>query len=214
MKFEIYDGNTKLRDLKLSKVWENTSEKVLHQVVVSRLANERQGTAHTKTRTEVRGGGAKPWKQKGLGRARAGSNRSPLWKGGGVTFGPKPRDFSMKINKKQKSKAYIYVLSKMNELGKVKVVDNFKIDAMKTKEFLKTLSKFTDNPSERVAVVIKDYNKEMYIASRNLPNVWLMFVDAIDILPLVYAKKIIITEDALKELDARFVRILSNGEKK
>ena len=100
MKFEVFDQKAKVGDIKVSEKWSELSEASLHQVVVARLANDRAGTACTKTKSEVHGGGKKPWKQKGLGRARAGSSRSPLWRGGGVTFVPKPRDFSKTVNKK------------------------------------------------------------------------------------------------------------------
>jgi 50S ribosomal protein L4 len=133
------------------EIWDKPSEKSLHQVVVARLANDRQGNASTKTKNEVAGGGRKPWKQKGTGRARQGSNRSPLWRGGGVTFGPKPRDYSQKINKKQKTVAYLYLFNKMNELKRLKVISAFEVENHKTKDFLKALAKQNERSRKRFA---------------------------------------------------------------
>ncbi|NPV02618.1 MAG: 50S ribosomal protein L4 [Brevinematales bacterium] len=209
MKIEVYEGKTKTNDMKLSKVWDDVTDKVLHQVVVARLANDRQGNASTKTKSEIRGGGRKPFKQKGLGRARAGSTRSPLWRGGGVIFGPKPRDFSQSVNKKQKAKAYLYVLSKMNEIGRLSVIGSFKVDSHKTKDFLKALSGITENVNERVVVVVPDYDKNMVLGAQNLTNVTCLSVDNLDILPLVYAARIFVVEAAMKKLDEKFSNILN-----
>ncbi|URA11325.1 50S ribosomal protein L4 [Thermospira aquatica] len=211
MKLDVFQGNTKSGSLEVKlavtdKV-EATSEHTIYQAVVVRLANERQGTLSTLTKSEVRGGGKKPWRQKGLGRARAGSIRSPLWRGGGVTFGPKPRDFSLKINQKMKTKAYISVFSKMNELGRLKVITGFSYNEMKTKAFLKAFSAYCVDPAEKMVIITEAKNPALYLSTRNLPNVTVMYVDQMDILPLVYADRIYITDKALTLLDERYAKI-------
>lgn len=195
-------------DVSLSKLFDDATEKVLHQVYVARLANEREGNASTQTRSEVQGGGKKPWKQKGLGRARAGSTRSPLWKGGGVTFGPKPKSWAQQINKKMKAKAYLYAFKKLNEENALKAVSDFSVSSLKTKDFISSLRNVVENIDQRVVVITESYNENLIIGSRNIPNVTVMNVDTIDILPLVYAKQVVVTEAALKALDARFSSIL------
>lgn len=209
MKVSVFDDKTKLNDLTLSKKWDDASQKVMHQVVVARLANGRAGLAHTKTRSEAHGGGKKPWKQKGLGRARCGTIRSPLWKGGGVTFGPRKRSFNQKINKKQKVVAYMHAFAKLNSSNMLKVIDQFNVGSHKTKDFLATLSKYLESTEGRVVVIVKDYDKELLRGSHNIPNVRLLSVDTIDILPIVYAKQVLVTEEAMKSLDEKFTRVLS-----
>jgi len=135
MKFDVYNAQKKVREIELSNIWESASSKCVHQVIVARLANERQGTASTKTRAEVRGTGAKPFRQKGLGRARRGSSYSPLLRGGGVTFGPKPRDYTQHINKKQKANAYVYVIAELYRKGGLKIVESLELKDSKTKSF-------------------------------------------------------------------------------
>ena len=211
MKLDVFQGSTKSGSLDVKMVVvdkpENVSEHSIYQAVVARLSHERQGTLSTLTKSDVRGGGKKPWRQKGLGRARAGSIRSPLWRGGGVIFGPKPRDFSLKINQKMKAKAYISVFSKMNELGRLRVISGFTYQEMKTKAFLKAFASYCVDPKEKMVIVTEAQNKALYLSTRNLPNVTVMYVDQMDILPLVYADRIYITDKALTLLDERFVRI-------
>lgn len=209
MKLPVYDGESKVKDITISEIWDKPSEKSLHQVVVARLANDRQGNASTKTKNEVAGGGRKPWKQKGTGRARQGSNRSPLWRGGGVTFGPKPRDYTQKINKKQKAVAYLYLFNKMNELKRLKVISAFEVENCKTKDFLKALAKQNGTVQEKICVVVDTPSMNLLLATRNLPKVSICGVGTMDILPLFYADKILITETALKSLDEKFAAILT-----
>ena len=208
MKVDVYNGSVKSKTMDLSEVWKDVSGGVLHQVFVARMNNDRAGTASTKTKSEVAGGGRKPWKQKGLGRARAGSIRSPLWRGGGVTFGPKPKDYYTPVNKKQKTKAYLYVLSKMNELGRLKIVSDFTVDSFKTKTFLKALAGVVEKTDEKIVIVTETYDKNMVIGARNLSNISVFGVEYIDLLPMVYAAKIVITEKAMKVLDERFSKLL------
>ncbi|MFN4217179.1 MAG: 50S ribosomal protein L4 [Brevinematales bacterium] len=213
MKLDVFRGNTKSGSVEVRVVVadkpENISEHCIYQTVVARLSHERQGTLSTLTKSEVRGGGKKPWRQKGLGRARAGSIRSPLWRGGGVIFGPKPRDFSLKVNQKVKAKAYISVFSKMNELGRLRVITGFTYNEMKTKAFLKAFSSYCVDPNEKMVIVIEAQNPALYLSTRNLPNVTVMYVDQMDILPLVYADRIYITDSALTLLDERYGKIFA-----
>lgn len=208
MKVAVYNGNSKEKDLKLSEIWDSPSEKVLHQVVVARLANERQGNAHSKTRSEVVGSGKKPWRQKGLGRARAGTKKSPLWRGGGVTFGPRHRDFTQKINKKMKANAYLYAFNKLNAEGLLKVISGIEVSDGKTKSFLKELSTVVDDVNAKLYVIVDSSTEELKRSSRNLPNVKLCDVNTIDILPLVYAQQVVATSGAMQALDEKFTRIL------
>ncbi|MFN3660235.1 MAG: 50S ribosomal protein L4 [Brevinematales bacterium] len=213
MKLDVFQGNTKSGSVEVKVVVadkpENISEHCIYQTIVARLSHERQGTLSTLTKSEVRGGGKKPWRQKGLGRARAGSIRSPLWRGGGVIFGPKPRDFSLKVNQKVKTKAYISVFSKMNELGRLRVITGFTYNEMKTRAFLKAFSSYCVDPNEKMVIVIEAQNPALYLSTRNLPNVTVMYVDQMDILPLVYADRIYITDKALTLLDERYGNIFA-----
>ncbi|MGL4677104.1 MAG: 50S ribosomal protein L4 [Brevinema sp.] len=211
MKFDVYNAKKKVREIELSNIWESASGKCVHQVVVARLANERQGTASTKTRAEVKGTGAKPFRQKGLGRARRGSFYSPLIRGGGVTFGPKPRDFSQHINKKHKANAYIFVLAELNRKGALRVVESLELQDAKTKSFLALLEHNIDTVDGRVVIVDLDYNADMLKACSNIPKKEYYGVDFIDILPLVYAKQVIITESALRKFEERYTGMIKVG---
>lgn len=208
MKFEVYNAKEKVREIELSPIWESASGKCVHQVVVARLANERQGTASTKTRSEVKGTGAKPFRQKGLGRARRGSYYSPLIRGGGVTFGPKPRDYSQHINKKQKANAYIFVLAELNRNGALKVVESIELKDARTKSFKTLLESNLDSVSGRTVVVDLNYNADMLKACANLPKTAYYGIDFIDILPLVYAKQVIITEAALRKFEEKYTGMI------
>ena len=141
---------------------------VMHQAVVQYLANKRQGTQSALTRAEVRGGGRKPWRQKGTGRARQGSTRSPQWTGGGVVFAPKPRDYSFKLNKKVKRLALKSALTTKVNDGKFVVVDEINLPEMKTKEMVKVLNNLNVNKS---LVVLEDANEKAVVAARNIPTV-------------------------------------------
>lgn len=208
MKFDVYNAKKKVREIELSNIWENASGKCVHQVVVARLANERQGTASTKTRAEVKGTGAKPFRQKGLGRARRGSYYSPLIRGGGVTFGPKPRDYSQHINKKHKANAYIYVLAELNRKGALRVVETLELQDAKTKSFKALLENNLDSVTGRTVVVDLDYNADMLKACANLPKTAYYGIDFIDILPLVYASQVIITESALRKFEEKYTGMI------
>ena len=178
---------------------------VLHLAVRRELANARSGSANSKTRSEVAGGGKKPWKQKGTGRARAGSIRSPLWKGGGVIFGPKPRDFSFDLNKKVRRLAVRSALSAASQ--KVQVVADFSfLSAPKTKELAAFLS--TVSETAKKFLVLADYkadeNKHLALAGRNLYAIKLRLPGDISVKDLIEADCIILTQQALNQIQERY----------
>ncbi|MCS7233612.1 MAG: 50S ribosomal protein L4 [Synergistetes bacterium] len=173
----------------------------VHQAVIAHLANLRQGTACTKTRGEVRGGGRKPWRQKGTGRARHGSIRSPLWVGGGVVFGPKPRDYDQKIPKKVRKLALRAVLTSKFKEGNIIVLDNMKLDAPpKTKKVIALLNKL--GIRNQKSLIITDKKDEIIQRSaRNLPNVNVLCVNNINVYDLLLYDKLIMTEETLKRIE-------------
>lgn len=178
---------------------------VLHLAVRRELANGRAGTACSKTRAEVRGGGKKPWKQKGTGRARAGSIRSPLWVGGGVTFGPKPRDYSFNLPRKVRALAMRSSLSAAQ--GKFKVLEDFSfLTASKTKDVAKLLSAL--NLTEKKVLILADYktteNQFIYLAARNLPGVKLCLPHNLSAKDLLDADAVIASNNAIQEINERY----------
>ena len=179
------------------------NEAVIHQVVVATLANNRQGTKSTLTRSEVRGGGRKPWRQKGTGNARQGSIRAPQWIKGGVVFAPKPRDFSKKVNKKVKELAFTSALSTRLEENNVIVLDDLAIEA-KTKEMVQVLENLK---VERSVVVVTDSaNENVVLAGRNLPKVTVSNADNLSTYEIVSNEKLIITKSAIKKIEEAYVR--------
>ena len=171
------------------------------EVIVAINANNRQGTHSTKTRGEVRGGGKKPWRQKGTGRARAGSIRSPLWVGGGVVFGPKPRDYSKKINGKVKSLAFSRALFDRAVAGEIAVIEAFAAPAAKTKAMNQVVTRIA--PKGRVLLVDAPFTAEMSRASRNIERVSLQEAAKLNTLDLVQYSKIVVSSKALEKIIAR-----------
>ena len=149
------------------------NESVVHQAVVAELANGRQGTHASKNRSAVRGGGRKPWKQKGRGVARAGTTRSPIWKGGGVVFGPEPHDYDTKLPKKMRRLARRSVLSNCASSGQLMVVDEISVSSPKTKEFIQVLNAL-NLEGKKVTVLVASYNDNVFLAARNIPNVYIV----------------------------------------
>ncbi len=168
----------------------------LYQVTKMQLANKRQGTQSTLTRAEVRGGGAKPWRQKGTGRARHGSTRSPIWIKGGVTFAPKPRDYSYTLPKKLRRLALKSALSSKVEENNITVMDSLALSEAKTKEMVKVLNNLKVENKALVVIPVKDEAVER--ATRNLPNVKLAFVNTINVLDILNYDRFIITQDAAR----------------
>jgi large subunit ribosomal protein L4 len=177
-----------------------TRPHLLHQTVVMQLANRRSGDAATKTKGFVSGGGKKPWRQKGTGRARAGSIRSPIWVGGGTTFGPQPRDYSYRMPRTARREALLSALSLKNRDGKVIVVDKFEIDVIKTKLMVKTL---TELNVDSALIVIAQSDVKLERSARNLPKVKVLRVAGLNVYDLLRYEHLILTEAALKLLEER-----------
>lgn len=170
-------------------------KQAVHDVVVAFLAGQRAGTACTKTRAEVRGGGAKPFRQKGLGRARAGSNRSPIWVGGGVTFGPKPRDFSKKINKKVRKLAMRRAFTERLNEGSVIILDRLEIADHKTKSAKAILNNL--NIVKNVLICVPEYEESIVCATGNLAEAVLRKASSVNVYEMLRFDKLIFTKDAL-----------------
>jgi large subunit ribosomal protein L4 len=185
-------------DLRIAK--EESASHVVHRALVRQMNNARQGNASSKTRSEVRGGGRKPWRQKGTGRARAGSSRSPLWKGGGVIFGPKPRDYSSKMNKKERQLAMGTAFqSRVDDLI---VVQDFS-DQMarpKTKEMAQALQRWGVEAGEKVLLITSDRNETVYLSVRNIERARLITANNLNVYDLLLADKVIVTQSALEKI--------------
>lgn len=177
------------------------NEGLVHQIVTAYLAGARAGTAAQKTRSEVRGGGAKPWRQKGTGRARAGTSRSPIWAGGGVTFAARPRDYTQKVNKKMYRAAMRSILSQAVVDGRLLVVDSLDVAEPKTQLMKARLSELGVN---KVLLLLDEVPDSVYLASRNIPNVQVLDVDGIDPVSLMRFPSIVATSAAIKRLEERF----------
>ncbi len=185
---------------------EKVNKQLLFDAVQSYLANQRLGTASTKTRGEVSGGGRKPWRQKGTGRARAGTIRSPLWRGGGIVFGPHPRDYSFSIGKKAKKKAIKGAfLLKMKE-GKVKIVDALPMNVPKTKEMLAYLKNIKEAKTALIITSDVDNYKNIYLAARNIPGVSAQRIDYVTVYELLRYEELIVTKAAFD----RFKEVFGN----
>lgn len=175
---------------------------LIHQVVVAQLNNKRQGTKSTLTRTEVRGGGIKPWRQKGTGRARQGSIRSPQWTGGGVVFAPKPRDFSQKINKTAKRVALVSALSAKLSDGNMIVVDKIQLENAKTKEMAAVMKAL--GVEKRALLVVTDEDTAVVRAARNIPDVTTIASELINVYDVVANEKFIATQAAVKKIEEAY----------
>ncbi len=174
------------------------NQDLVHQAVVAYMAGSRQGTKAQKTRSEVSGGGKKPWRQKGTGRARAGTIRSPIWRGGGVTFAAKPRDFDQKLNKKMYRAALQCILSELNRQDRLIVVESFDVDAPKTKALVQKLAQFDLSD---VLIVTEEMSENLFLASRNLHKVGVTDVQGVDPVSLIGFDKIVVTVPALKKFE-------------
>lgn len=213
LKVKVYNKSAEnIKELEVSsKIFEvKASNELLHQVVVSQMANARQVIADTKGRAEVSGGGKKPWKQKGTGRARAGSSRSPLWRGGGVTFGPSSeRNFKKKINQKMKQKAMFMVLSDKLSSGHLIVIDDLKFEDFKTKDFnkmLKSLEEKVLNDTRRDFLVVNtDKDQKTLFSGRNLKGVKVVNQENLNVLELLDYKNLILSEESIKVLEKTYV---------
>ncbi|MEQ1438468.1 50S ribosomal protein L4 [Fontimonas sp. SYSU GA230001] len=175
------------------------NEPLIHQVVTAYLAGGRAGTKAQKSKAMVSGGGKKPWKQKGTGRARAGSIRSPLWRGGGKTFAAVPRDFSQKVNRKMYRGAIRSIVAELNRQGHLIVAESFPVDAPKTKSLVERLKSMS---ADDILIVTGELDKNLFLSARNIPHVAVCDVEAINPVVLLSHEKVLMTADAVKKLEA------------
>jgi large subunit ribosomal protein L4 len=188
-------GKISLSDESFGKAY---NEPLVHQSVVTYMAGARQGSVKQKTRSEVRGGGRKPWRQKGSGRARAGTTSSPIWRSGGVTFAARPRDHSQKLNKKMYRGAMQCILSELIRQGRLLVVNEFAVETNKTKALVAKLKEYE---LDNVLIVSEQVEKNLYLAARNLHKVDVLDVAGIDPVSLIGFEKVLITVSALKKVE-------------
>ncbi|MDR5903251.1 MULTISPECIES: 50S ribosomal protein L4 [Halomonas] len=176
------------------------NEALVHQVVTAYLAGGRQGTRAQKNRSDVRGGGKKPWRQKGTGRARAGTIRSPIWRSGGVTFAARPQDYTQKVNRKMYRAAMRSILSELVRQDRLVAVEEFAVDAPKTKQLV---AKLNELGLEKVLIVTEEVDENLYLAARNIPNVDVVDVAAADPVSLVAFDKVLATVSALRKFEEK-----------
>ena len=174
------------------------NEHLVHMAVVQQLANKRQGTQKAKTRSEVSGGGRKPWRQKGTGHARQGSTRAPQWTGGGVVFAPVPRDYSFKLNKKEKRAALKSALTDRVQTNRLVVVDELKFDEIKTKNFAQVMKNL--NVSNGL-VVVNENDEKVMMSAKNIPEVKMALPNTINVYDVMKAGKVVLTKDAVKTIE-------------
>ncbi|MBQ4443306.1 MAG: 50S ribosomal protein L4 [Clostridia bacterium] len=205
---KVYDktakevGTLEVSEAVFGKEFTEKTESLIHQVVVAQLANRRQGTKSALTRTEVSGGGRKPWRQKGTGNARQGSIRAPQWTHGGVVFAPKPRDFSQKVNKTMRREAVKSALSIKVADGEIIVVDSLALNEAKTKEFAGILNNF--GLDGRTLVVIAGEDEKLFRATNNIPNVTLIDSALINVYDIIVNGKCLITKAAMEAIDQAY----------
>nr|QWK42290.1 ribosomal protein L4 [Postelsia palmaeformis] len=187
--------------LKLKEVT-NTINYVIQRAYLAQRSNERQGTASTLTRAEVKGGGRKPWRQKGTGRARAGSNRSPLWKGGGVSFGPKPKLYSSKINRKEwQLSLRSLLIAKQKDIT---IIDNFNFLEYKTSNIIKVLNSLGINLFENTLIVVPKIEEKLLKSTRNIKTIKLIVANNLNLKQILLAKNLLITKDSLKTIEETY----------
>ncbi len=201
MKIFSVDGEEKdsiaLDDLVFGR---EVSEGTIYYAINNELANRRTGTASTKTRGEVRGSNAKPWRQKGTGNARSGDKKSPVWVGGGTVFGPKPRDYSYKMPRKMKRLAMKSILSLKVKEGSVRVIEDFTVDTGKTRDLVAILKKHVG--ADKTVLVLKDDDKMLRRAGKNIPWLRMLTYDKLSAHTLFYGRKVVLLESAVKKLNA------------
>jgi len=192
-------GEIELNDAVFNR---EVKEHILHEVVRMQRAARRAGNACTKTRVEVSGGGRKPWKQKGTGRARAGTSRSPLWRGGGVIFGPKPRDYSFKVNRKVRQQAVAMALSARFQEGNLMVLDDFSMERIKTKDFVAVMNTLdVDNG----IIVTDNAGENLHKSSRNVNGYKVMTSEGLNVYDLLLHKKVILLQPVIESLEKRLM---------
>ncbi|MCR5024727.1 MAG: 50S ribosomal protein L4 [Lachnospiraceae bacterium] len=174
------------------------NEHLVHKAVVAQLANKRQGTQKARTRSEVSGGGRKPWRQKGTGHARQGSIRAPQWKGGGVVFAPVPRDYSQKMNKKERRIALLSALSSRVADNKIFVVEDLKLDEIKTKKFAEVLKNLK---VDKALVVLEEGNKNVQLSARNIPNVKTAGANTINVYDILKYNTLVLSKEVVAKIE-------------
>lgn len=174
------------------------NQDLVHQVITAYLAGARQGTKAQKTRSDVSGGGKKPWRQKGTGRARAGTIRSPIWRGGGVTFAARPRDHSQKVNKKMYRAAMQAILSELVRQDRLLVVESVSPDTHKTKQFAEKLQNMGIS---NALIITEEMDEKLYLASRNIPRIYVCDAQGIDPVSLINCEKVVVTVSAIKKIE-------------
>ncbi|MGB3240828.1 MAG: 50S ribosomal protein L4 [Geitlerinemataceae cyanobacterium] len=186
--------------LELRVAKEENAAHIVHRALRRQMTNARQGTASTKTRAEVRGGGRKPWRQKGTGRARAGSNRSPLWRGGGVIFGPKPRNFEIKMNRKERRLALRTAFQSRSQ--EMVVVEPFSenFPRPKTKDLMAAIARWGVDPESKVLLIVPEKDDNVYLSARNIENVKLILATSLNVYDLLAADTIVTTAAALEKI--------------
>ena len=199
MKIELL-SNTKNKDISISNevFSKEFNESLIHQAVISFMSSSRQGSAKQKNRSEVRGGGKKPYRQKGTGRARAGTIRSPLWRGGGVTFASRPRDFSKKINKKMYRAAIKSIFTELVRQNRLVAIEKPVLKKPKTKEIASFLNEFS---LSKVLIITDELDMNLYLSARNIPNVDVITVREINPVNLLKPQKVAVTGEALKQIE-------------
>lgn len=201
-KVDVYDikgKKTKTLELNKDVFGIEPNENIVHLVIKNYLANQRQGTQSTKTRTEVRGGGRKPHRQKGTGRARAGSIRSPLWVGGGVIFAPKPRSYKFRVNKKERQLAIKSILSSKVKNNDLVIVDKLDLKEIKTKNMVEIVKAL--NLNEKTYLLLHEANDNVYKSGRNIENLSIGYVNTLNVFEMMRNKKMLVTVDTIKKLE-------------
>ena len=209
MKFDVYNQNGEVAgSVNLPKeIFEvKFNADLVHQIAVSQMANKRQISAHAKIRSEVRGGGKKPWRQKGTGRARHGSIRSPLWKGGGVTHGPrKERVFAVEIPKKMRRKALLMVLSEKAENKQLVILDKIQLENGKTKEMVKSLQNLPCK-KQSTLIALPNYDKKIFLASRNIKKTAISEARNLNVLDILNYKYLLMPKESIKIIEKTFIK--------
>ena len=194
--------NLSLPESYISPVIQDKSNYLVYRALQAQYTNQRQGTTSTKTRAEVRGGGRKPWKQKGTGRARAGSNRSPLWRGGGKKKKTKPKNYNQKINKKEWRLSLRLLL--LNKQNNITVIETSHFKFIKTKDIIKYLGDLINNPSEKIVIIVPKFEENMTRVTKNLKNIKLLQANCLNIKDILIAKHILIYKESLKIIEETY----------
>ena len=201
---EVHDVNrASITQLEVNEdVFEKkVNESIYYEVIKMQMANARKGTACTKGRSDVRGGGAKPWRQKGTGRARAGTSRSPIWKGGGIVFGPKPRDYSMNVPKKIKKQALCGAISQKRADGNLTILDKIELNEIKTAKIAEILNKL----DLKSVLIIEEGNKNLVLSAKNIPGVKILSPEGLNLYDILYYKDLVITQPCLEKIQRRLL---------